>query len=192
MQNIDFYEGSSLRRVPAQLNVPDPEYFSKMSAHYNVQEEKNRKRASRMIFLIVALCIISFTTGLVLGIKFAAGSEREIIDDSTLNAVTGIKDRLNDLFKDSSYKISLKKERFPKNEYPFVIKIGMQFNFEESKKIATTLSGKGHTVILTKSNDGYKVYTGPYRSKTEAEESMQKIVEMQSYLLTKNFIILKR
>lgn len=191
MQNIDFYDGSNTRTLPTQYNIHDPEYFSVLSSHHSKEFEKNKKNASRLIFFIASLCIISFTTGIIIGIKFAGGANKEIVDERTFNAFTGIGNRVSSLIKENTASDTSKTTRFPKNLYPYAIKIGNSFNNTESKKIASLLTRSGHTVILSKIDSGYKIYTGPYKSIDFARESVEKISTINSYLL-ENVKIIKR
>ena len=81
MQNIDFYERKNIRVMPPQFtDTYDPEYLPRVAQSTPREMERVRRRASRTFFLISALCIISFTAGIVIGIKFTGGTQREIVD----------------------------------------------------------------------------------------------------------------
>ena len=91
MQNIDFYERKNIRVAPPQfLDTHDPEFLPRMAQNTPREMERVRKKASRIFFLITSLCIISFTAGIVIGIKFTGGSQRELMDKKTFNAVADI------------------------------------------------------------------------------------------------------
>jgi hypothetical protein len=179
MQNIDFYSGKIVKDFPPQFNREDPEYFAKL-AKINIKEEhKTMTKASRMLSLIIALCIISFTAGLVIGIKFASGSNKQIVDQQTKEAVTDIGQRVTNLIKESpgskSSPVESEKKLFAKEDFPYIIKVGKQFSKSESQQIAGIISGRGHTVILSKDNSSYKIFVGPYRTQEEALENLKKI-----------------
>ena len=136
MQNIDFYENKNIRTIPPQYNINEQDYFQTNPPNSNQEQEKNKKRASRMILFITSLCIISFTVGIVIGIKFAGGAKHEIVDQKTFSAVTNISNRVTNLLKNDKpiKKIKDESERFPKNLYPYVIKIGDSHYNQNSKK----------------------------------------------------------
>jgi hypothetical protein len=180
MQNIDFYNGKSLKNIPPQFNVQDPEYFTRAANIHHREQERTRKKASRMLSLIIALCIISFTTGLIIGIKFAAGSKKEIMDERTRRAVSSFGNNVKNLIKenplkDTVNKLTTRSKLFPKKDFPYVIRIGKEFNKSNSQKIASFLSNKGHTVIISKNNNHFNIYTGPYRTSDEAQSSIKRI-----------------
>ena len=129
--------------------------------------------------VIVGLCIISFTAGIVVGIKFAAGSQAQIIDDDTRNAVTQIGSRMSNLIPQAQQNIKgvAPKNVFPKHEYPYVIRLNRQYAQKESQDVAQYLSQRGHTVILSKKNNRFAVYVGPYKAQNEAETSLKQIAE---------------
>ncbi|MFC1671027.1 SPOR domain-containing protein [Spirochaetota bacterium] len=191
MQNIDFYNGNYIKNNPSDFDRMDPEYYSRVPKNSIKHEVKSNKKASRLIFLIVALCIICFTTGLALGIKFAGGSKREIIDSQTFNAVTGIKKKVSNLIHEKEIK-NFKKKHFPKNTYPYVIKVGGQHSPSKSKIIAKNLSKMGHTVILSKRNSLFRIYLGPFKRLHEARGTLKKIVDSNDKLIASNVKIFKR
>jgi preprotein translocase subunit SecF len=193
MQNFDFYSGKSVRDFPPQFNREDPEYFAKLANVNSREEHKTMTKASRILSLIIALCIISFTTGLVVGIKFASGSNKQIVDQQTKEAVTDIGQRVTNLIKESPVSKAnspeSEKKLFAKEDFPYIIKVGKQFNKSESQQIAGIISGQGHTVILSKDNGSYKIFVGPYRNQNEALENLKKI---KTYSLKGTAIIVKR
>jgi hypothetical protein len=209
MQNIDFYEGKNLRNNSAQFERIDPEFYPRMT-EYNSrvndfaprEDEKHRKKANRMMFFIIALCIISFTAGLVIGIKFAGGSERKIVDDKTIQAVSGLSNKVSGMINketaiqktgDEAQNIRQKENVFPKEDYPFIIKVGTEYDKAESQKIAGFLSSKGHTVILSKTaKDTFKIYIGPFKNQLDAKSSLDKFSGYSEYSIASNSRIVKR
>jgi len=212
MQNIDFYSGNA-----QQPNIPDfisrdPEYFSRMARSYEKEGIRKKNRATRFLVLVLSLCIISFTSGLVVGIKFSGGSEKEIVDPVTRQAMSDIGDKVTDIVgnnesegstedlpaaeaeslagKNSDTKSAI--TSFPKEEYPFVIRIGNKFSANQSQEIADYLSGKGHTVILARQEGFFRIYAGPYKNRREAELSLNRINYYRDNKLFHSALILKR
>lgn len=185
MQNVDFYAGKQNNK-PMNQQIYDSgnqnaEFFSRTSTN-NKTEERFRKKAIRIIFMISALSIISFTTGLALGIKFAGGTNKEIVDKDTFDAVSKVKNSISSMIKPQiSKKSTSVSTRFPKSEFPFVIKVGKEFSKQIAESMAKSLSLKGHTVIISKSGKNFKVYTGPYKSKLQAKASSQKISKYKRF-----------
>ncbi len=194
MQNIDFYSGPGARDLPPQFESKDPEYFSRMSGVHTKDQEKAKKRASRVIFLISALCIVCFTTGLAIGIKFAGGSKTPIVDDATYNAMNNISKKVSDLVKPSRVEAATRTSSFPAAEYPYAIKIGASYSENEARKIASYLSKKGHTVILSKAatKGNLKIYTGPYKTINYARSGLKKLDSYNKFSLSANARIVKR
>ena len=177
MQNIDFYSGKTIREIPTGFNREDPEYFASMAKGHLKDDERSMKRATRMLFLIVALCIISFTIGLVIGIKFAAGSNKEIVDEHTKKAVDDIGKRVADIIKDGTTTdlnaAPGNRNIFSREQFPYAIKISGEYNQAKSQEIAGFLSGKGQTVILSKNNEKYRIFLGPYRNIDDAAGNLK-------------------
>jgi hypothetical protein len=195
MQNIDLYEGKHLRDYPPQFDRYDKfnmEYFSKNSEIAERENEKSHKRASKIITLIGALIIISFTTGLVVGIKFGSGGERKIVDEHTLNAVNSIGERVFDTVRDIRSNSKPANEVYPKNEYPFAIQFSKEYNETELKSVTQFLSSKGHTVIVVKNNQNFKIFTGPYKTEADAKKSLSEISLYKQYSISTNAQIIKR
>ena len=193
MQNLDFYSGKVVRDFPPQFSREDPEYFARLARNNSKEEHKSMRKASRILSLIIALCIVSFTTGLVVGIKFASGSNKQIVDQQTREAVTGLSQRVSNLIKENpgstSSSAETEKKLFSKDEFPYIIKIGNQFSRSESQQIAGIISGQGHTVILSKDDGAYKIFVGPYRNQDNALESLKKI---RTYPLKNAAVVIKR
>lgn len=192
MQNIDFYERKNIRVAAPQFSDFNPEYLPRVAQNTPREVERVRKKASRTFFLISCLCIISFTAGIVIGIKFAGGAQKEIMDRNTVTAVTDWGKKFSSLLTDNSIASGQKANPFPKNDYPYVIKVNSEYDYEDSKSIAGYLSKKGHTVILTKYNDRFKIYIGPYKNSADAQEALKKISAFQKYSLAENVRVIKR
>jgi hypothetical protein len=192
MQNIDFYERKNIRVVHPQPYALDPEYYPRMAHNSHREIERIRKKATRAFFLISSLCILSFTIGIIIGIKFSGGAQREIVDTKTFNAMTEIGNKFSNLINEKTVKSPEKENPFPKKSYPFVIKIRSQYDNASSQKIAAFLSRKGHTVILTKFNDKFRIYIGPYKNAGDAEAALKKISTYKKYSLAENTRIIKR
>ena len=188
MQNFDFYDKNTSRNIPPHYDTQDAEYFSRLSSKHIKDQEKTRKRASRMIFLIAALCIISFTGGLILGIKFASGSEKEILDKNTVNAMKGLKNKVSNLISPSEKKNIKVKNAFPKDNYPFVVKLDGVFDQNSIKTVSYYLIKKGHTVIQSKQN----IYIGPFSTVDRAKTERDKIISYNHRFLKKTPVIIKR
>jgi len=192
MQNIDFYEGNNTKNTPLQFSTHDPEYFSRMSSAHIKQTQNSQKKASRMIFFIASLCIITFTTGLAVGIKFAGGSKREIIDKQTYDAVSSLKTKLSNIIDHAGTQEKSADKIFPKSQYPYVIKIGNDYSKIKSKEIASYLSSKGHTVILSKNMKKYRIYAGPYKNHKNANSARKTLSSYTEFSLSANIKIIKR
>lgn len=174
MQNIDFYSGKETRVMNNSAILHDADNVARLDAMYRKEAYKNNKRASRMLSLIIALCIISFTTGLVLGLKFAAGSQAAIIDNQTAGVLSHMRSKVTAMMKqEERTERTAPKAVFPKNEYPFVIRIGRDFNVKESKEVSQFLSNNGHTVIVSQKNQNYKLFVGPYKSQNDADAAVK-------------------
>ncbi len=192
MQNMDFYDGRHLRDLPPQFDKFDSEYFSRTSGSVERENEKSRKKATRIITMIAALIIISFTTGLVIGIKFAGGAERKIVDDHTLSAMNNIGDKMSDMVKDVTGNAKPANQIYPKVEFPFVIQLGKEYSETDLKPVAQFLSSKGHTVIVSKNKQSFKIFTGPYKSESDARKSLSEISLYKQYAISTNAQIIKR
>jgi hypothetical protein len=193
MQNIDFYERKNIRFAPPQFNdAYDPEYLPRMAQHTPREMERVKRKASRIFFLIISLCIISFTAGILIGIKFTGGSQRAIMDKKTFNAVADIGNTLPLLSKEKPAETAPKEKLFPKESYPYVIMVSNEYSQSISQKIAGFLSKRGHTVILSKNNALYRIYIGPYKTNADAQDALKKISSYNKYSLAENTRIIKR
>ncbi len=193
MQNIDFYSGNNMRQAGNQYTTPDPEYLNNVAEFHNRHDEKYRKKANRMLSFIIALCIISFTTGLVVGIKFTSGSEREIVDPETRKAMTDIGKKVTGMVKKAETKNTVStSQMFPRNSYPYIIRIGSDFKKNDAEKIATRLSTDGYRIILSQKDSGYRIYAGPYKKPTDAKNSLKNMLQYSENGLFSNATVLKR
>lgn len=193
MQNIDFYERKNIRIAPPQFNDSyDPEYLPRMAQHTPREIERVRRKASRTFFLITSLCIISFTAGIFIGIKFTAGAQREIVDKKTFNAVADMGNKFSLFSREKHAEPASQEKPFPKDSYPYVIKVSDEYDYSMSQKIAGFLSRRGHTVILSKNNTLYRIYVGPYKTGHDAQEALKKISSYNKYSLAENTRIIKR
>jgi hypothetical protein len=193
MQNIDFYERKNIRIAPPQFNdTYDPEYLPRMAQHTPREIERVRRKASRTFFLISSLCIISFTAGILIGIKFTGGAQREIMDKKTFNAVADMGNKFSFFSKEKPAESAPQEKPFPKESYPYVIKLSDEHDYAMSQKIAGFLSRRGHTVILSKNNALYRIYIGPYKTGPDAQQALKKISSYNKYSLAENTRIIKR
>lgn len=194
MQNYDFYSGKTVRDIAPQFTRDDPEYFARIAGIDSIEEKRSVKRANRIISIIIALCIISFTAGLVIGIKFAGGSDRKIMDIQTKETVSGISRKVNNIISESTSEshTAAKQSLFLKEEFPYVIKIGKAYSKSDSQEIANFLSSKGHTVILSKNSAGYLVFLGPYRFMKDAELILGNIKGYNGFTDLSKAVIIER
>lgn len=200
MQNMDFYSRNNARSHPYHLDTTDPEYFARMSDMKHRENERIRKKATGLMSFIIALCIISFTAGLVIGIKFAKGPQNEIVDETTKKAMSNTIRKVARLMnenaaaevRDSERSGKPASEVFPRDEYPFVIPIGKELTKEKSQEVAAFLSSNGHTVILSKSGNGYRLFSGPFKTREDAEKSLKKITGYSNKAWFQNAQIVKR
>jgi len=185
MQNIDFYNGQGTRRSAPIYDVPDPELYSKGNSTIK-DEEKSRKKAIRVLFIILAMCIISFTTGLAIGIKFAGGPKKEIIDKKTAAAMSTISNKMTNYFQ------GVRKRSFPKSQYPYLVKVGNQYGKVRTIEIVKYLRNKNHEVVISKGDSGmYKLYL-PYKGKNEAEMSIAMLQEYKEFNIGNSLSLFER
>lgn len=197
MQNFDYYSGNAHTHDQPDFVVRDPEYFSRIARHHQTEGVRRKDKATRFLSLVLGLCIVSFTSGLIVGIKFGGGKDKEIVDPTTRKAMNDIGSRMSHMAKakdengsgeaataDSETDLSdstaqkapeSATKSFPKEIYPYVIRIGNKFSAQNSQEIADYLSSKGHTVIISKHEDFYRIYVGPYKEKSSAESALNRI-----------------
>ncbi|MCP4763911.1 MAG: SPOR domain-containing protein [archaeon] len=196
MQNIDFYSGKTSRDIPPHFSKEDPEYFARLAKVHTREEERSMKKATRMLFLIIALCIVSFTTGLFIGIKFAGESKKDIMDEHTKKTVGNIGKSVANLIKEGTVTdlnaAPVRNNLFSRSQFPYAIKIKKAFSKPKSQEIASFLSSKGQTVILSKNNGNYSIFLGPFRNRQEAKISLKKIRSFSNRKYLTNAVIIKR
>ncbi len=197
MQDLDLYTGKSNGAYIPRFETPDPEYFSRMADHYQNERTHTHKKATRLFAFVTGLCIISFTTGLVLGIKFTGGSDKTLVDPKTREAVSNLSQKVTTSLSTSNENKPIQQAQtagiaYPKSEYPFVIRVGGEYNNDRANEIARYLSTNGYTALISKSETGYRVYSGPFRTKESAEISLQKIRTLEQSPFQQKAVVLKR
>lgn len=190
MQNIDLYTGTAQTdRTP--FSSYEPEFLYGLHNRETNEQDRISKKASRIIFVIAALCITSFTTGLIVGIKFVGGEKTQIVDDTTYEAMGQLKAKVSDLMAGEA-KTESGKDQFPTAEFPYMIRIGTEYAQNTAKDVAAYLSSMGHRVILSKGKADYRIYTGPYKDLASAEKAMKKLETYQRYSIANNGHIIRR
>ncbi|HOF13123.1 MAG TPA: SPOR domain-containing protein [Spirochaetota bacterium] len=182
MQNFDFYQNNK-----SHYN----DFVTQDLQHYTIAQNTiphthSQRNAHRMLAAIIALIIISFTAGIVVGIKFATGNTRTIIDPQTKIALS------NAAQKAKTIMAPQQKPQFSKIEYPFAIKIGNTFNKNEATQLAALLSKTGQRIIIAKNKEHYHIFAGPYKTIDDAKKSLKIIMGQQENGNFKNAIIIKR
>ncbi len=192
MQNMDFYNGRHMRDISPQFDRMDPEFFSRTTQGAEKDGHNTQKKAIRILTAIAALVIVAFTTGLVVGIKFAGGANKKIVDDQTYNAVNNLGEKVSKLVKDININNKPADKLYPKKDYPYVIKLDNKFKQADFKSVANYLSSRGHTVIVSRSDNDYRLFTGPYRTEDEAKKNLDKFSAYKEYALHDQAKIIKR
>ncbi len=227
MQNIDFYSGKSNNTPQFLYNDHDTDYFSTISKPVDKGIEKSHNTANRHLVVILSLCIISFTAGLIIGLKYTNGASHEMIDPSTKQAMSQLGEKVNNFIdNDSSIKpVEEKKSNtavaavndngikpddakvsketefkqnqtisktFPKNEFPYVLQIDGKYTLRQSKDIASYLSRKGNTVLISKIAEQYCIYVGPFKNESSAKNSLQILKQYSDNNWYKNILLVKR
>ena len=182
MQNFDFYQNNK-----SHYN----DFVTQDLQHYTIAQNTiphthSQRNAHRMLAAIIALIIISFTAGIVVGIKFATGNTRTIIDPHTKMALN------NAAQKAKTIMAPQQKPQFTKTEYPIAIKIGNTFNKNEATQLAAILSKTGQRIIIAKNKERYHIFAGPYKTIDDAKKSLKIIMGQQENGNFKNAIIIKR
>ncbi|MBN1499149.1 MAG: SPOR domain-containing protein [Spirochaetes bacterium] len=228
MQNIDFYSGKT-NTPPQYLYNNDPDFMSTISKMSDRDHAKSHSRANRLLAVILSLCIISFTVGLLIGLKYTGGLNKEIVDPGTKQAVSQLGEKVNnfidrnnqseqeiknDSVNDNTItesvvssentekqQVTEKSETkqnqditktFPKNDFPFVLQIDGRYTLRQSKDIASYLSKKGNTVLISKTSDQYNIYVGPFKNEDLAKNSLQKLMQYSDNNWYKNVLLVKR
>lgn len=191
MQDLDLYTGKPgplyAHQAP-RFEAPDAEYFTRINDSIQSSEHKSRKHATRIFSIVTGLCIVSFTAGLIIGIKFAGGKDKPLIDPHTQKAISGLASTtantpagVTQASVETSAQSAAQASQttvaaaYPKAEFPFVIRIGGDITKDKADEAAAFLSGKGHTVILSKNGQTFRLFSGPFRTMESAEISLQKI-----------------
>ncbi|HPA63338.1 MAG TPA: SPOR domain-containing protein [Spirochaetota bacterium] len=187
MQDFDLYVKKQGGYSPAYFENPDIEYHSR-GAEVIKNNEKKHGNFNRTLTIAAALCIISFTAGMVVGIKFTGDPNKPIVDEKTMQAVNELKS----LVSKNPDQIQSTSDVYPKEEYPFAVKINETMSLDDSKKAADALSKRGHTVILAKNGEDYNLFIGPFKTMENAESSLQKIREYKEYAFCRNSVVIKR
>ncbi|MBN2077654.1 MAG: SPOR domain-containing protein [Spirochaetes bacterium] len=178
--------------IQPQFSDFDPEYYPRVTQTTPREIERVRKRASRIFFTITALCIISFTIGIVVGIKFSGGARQEIVDAKTFNAMADIGKKIPFITGNEKKVAPHRENAFPRESYPYVLSVKGDYDDDTSQKMAAYISGQGHTVILSKHNDRFRIFIGPYQKHADALEALKKISIHTKYSLAENTRIIKR
>ena len=199
MQDMDLYTGKQNSYFVPQFDTADPDYFSRVNDTVHHDEVHSHKKATRLIAFVGALCIVSFTAGLVIGIKFAGGSDKALVDPHTKQAVSTLGQKVAGLplevaenTEAADAGISAGKQVYAKAEYPWVIRIGNEYSKERAVELANVLSVKGHNMVVSKYEQNYRIYAGPFRTRESAELSLQKIKGYHDNRWQNNAVILKR
>ena len=197
MQDMDLYTGKQNSYFVPQFDTADPDYFSRTGEMREHDAVNHHKKATRLIAFVAALCIISFTTGLVTGIKFAGGKEKSLLDPHTQQAVSSIGQKVAGSQSAQAAEAADPaaagvKQNYPKADYPWVIRIGNEYSKDRVSELANALSAKGHSMVISRYEQNYRLYAGPFRTKESAEMSLQKIKGYNDSRWQNNAVILKR
>jgi hypothetical protein len=156
---------------------PEAEFISREKVEPKINNDTVQNRATRLLFIITALCIISFTAGLVLGIQFNNG-DRELVDKQTISALAGFKNKMGGLTESGNNAKQETPSSYPREQFPFVILIGEKIPTDSSESLISYFSSRGHRVIKLKQQNGMSLFIGPYENEDTAKLSLKKI---QSY-----------
>ena len=174
----------------------ESDFFNKTREKTPVEQGKFSKKASRVIFVIAALCIVTFTTGLVVGLKFAGGKNTPIVDETTSELISrGVSSVSGIVNRDSG-----KAKSYPVSEFPFLLRIGTSYNKDKAVELANYVHTKGYVakgsvVFLPKdkgNNSLYNIYVGPFKSESEAKQSKQKFEADNKFTASNHINIIKR
>jgi hypothetical protein len=196
MQDMDLYTGKQSSFFVPQFDTADPDYFTRSGETREHDAVKSHKKATRLIAFVAALCIISFTTGLVTGIKFAGGKDKPLIDPHTQQAVSSLGQRVAGFQAGTPAEAAepavSAKQSYPKADFPWVIRIGNEYSKDRASELANVLSAKGHSMVISKYEQNFRLYAGPFKTKESAELSLQKIKGYNDSRWQNNAVILKR
>jgi cell division septation protein DedD len=197
MQDMDLYTGKQNNYFVPQMETADPDYFNRVSEVKANDEVKSHKKATRLIAFVSAMCIVSFTAGLVTGIKFAGGADKPLVDPHTRQTVSSLSQRVTGAQPAEAAEVTdaaaqTSSKNYPRADYPWVIRIGNEYSREKAIELANVLSAKGHMMVLSKHEQNYRLYAGPFKTKESAELSLQKIKGYNDSRWQNNAVILKR
>ena len=113
-------------------------------------------------------------------------------DEKTYNTMNSISSKMSGLVKEISGENRQANTLYPKDEFPFVIQLGKEYSETDTKNVAQFLSSKGHTVIVSKSRDNFRIFTGPYKTENEARKTLTEISLYRQYAISANAQIIKR
>jgi len=175
MQNFDYFSGVPDRPYNSPYETREIDLLVKNnSANFIHNGEKQKGKAGFMAFLICTLVIVSFTGGLVVGLKYG-DKDKPIIDENTQRRISNLKPKISSNRGSSTLDSNKEpansaQKSFPARDYPFAIRIAGEFDKKTTLNIAETLSEKGYTVILSQvdSSNKYRLFVGPYKTQTEA------------------------
>ena len=194
---MDLYSGhnSNIHKMPS-FTAYESDFFNRVKEKPPVEHGRFSKKASRIIFVIAAICIVSFTTGLVLGLKFAGGKNTPIVDEATSELISkGVSSVSNIMNKDSGQTKS-----YPVSEFPFLLRIGNSYTKDKATEVANYVHTKGYvakgSVVFLPKDKGngslYNIYVGPYKSESEARQSKQKFDADGKFTASNHINIIKR
>ena len=198
MQDMDLYTGKQNGYFVPQFEAADPDYFSRVNETIRHDEVHSHKKATRLIAFVGALCIVSFTAGLVIGIKFAGGADKPLVDPHTKQAVSTLGQRVAGIPLEAPENTEAAdpgvsaKQNYSKAEFPWVIRIGNEYSKDRAVELANVLSVKGHNMIVSKFEQNYRIYAGPFKTRESSELSLQKIKGYHDNRWQNNAVILKR
>ena len=197
MQDMDLYTGKQNSYFVPQMEAADPDYFNRVSDIKSNDEAKSHKKATRLIAFVAALCIVSFTVGLITGIKFAGGADKPLVDPHTRQTVSSLSQKVTgaqpaEAAEAADPSAQANAKNYPKADYPWVIRIGNEYSKDRAAELANVLSAKGHMIVISKHEQNYRLYAGPFKTKESAELSLQKIKGYNDSRWQNNAVILKR
>jgi len=201
MQNIDLYSGSSknAHKMP-QFTIYESDFFNRVREKPSAEQERFSKKASRIIFVIAALCIVTFTTGLVVGLKFAGGKNTPIVDETTSELISRGVSSVSTSVSNIMNRDSERNRSYPASEFPFMLRVGTAYTEEKARELANYIYTKGYVakgsvVFLPKDKENSKlhnIYVGPYKSESEVRQSKQKFDTDNTFTASNNVYIIKR
>lgn len=192
MQDFDFYSIDPAKYHQVENRVDNPEYFANMSDTHSRESEHNHKRATRLLAFVIGLCITCFTSGLVIGIKFAGGPDKKIIDEHTRQAFSSLGQKESAEEPGLAMAATKGQNLFPKENFPYIVAINDAYTIAQSQKAASYLSKQGHTVIISQNDGKYRLFIGPYAEKNNADSVALKINNDKVKCFTGQAIAVKR